>query len=302
MEEARSYLGAPYLWGGMSERGIDCSGLVHMAWRRLGRLVPRDADQQEEAARSVDEPRLRRSRHVRPSRRRRTSPSGSARGESCTQRGADRVVEEPEPAELRRDPARFRPTHALKPDSLIRAKGSPAAGRYRVRGRCRTSSDHESLYGPQPPLRGGCSQALDTGRPRSSPSRRSCVTSQQEPTRREIQVLQLVVGGPRQPRDRRAPLPLGGDGQVARPPPAREAAGSQPRPRRGSRLPPGPDQLSDEHSATITPVSTACVEPPDGGMLPGCGTGRSGRLYQVLLSPNSSGEHRERAEQRQNRT
>ena len=57
MEEARSYLGAPYLWGGMSERGIDCSGLVHMAWRRLGRLVPRDADQQEEAAQSVDEPR-----------------------------------------------------------------------------------------------------------------------------------------------------------------------------------------------------------------------------------------------------
>jgi cell wall-associated NlpC family hydrolase len=41
----------------MSERGIDCSGLVHMAWRRLGRLVPRDADQQEEAAESVDEPR-----------------------------------------------------------------------------------------------------------------------------------------------------------------------------------------------------------------------------------------------------
>jgi cell wall-associated NlpC family hydrolase len=57
VDEARSYLGAPYVWGGMSERGIDCSGLVHMAWRRLGRLVPRDAVQQAQAAVSVDEPR-----------------------------------------------------------------------------------------------------------------------------------------------------------------------------------------------------------------------------------------------------
>jgi len=55
IDVARSYLGAPYLWGGMTERGIDCSGLVHMAYRRLGRLVPRDADQQEDAAVEVDE-------------------------------------------------------------------------------------------------------------------------------------------------------------------------------------------------------------------------------------------------------
>lgn len=59
VEEARAYLGAPYEWGGMSERGIDCSGLVHMAYRRLGKLVPRDAHQQEAAATPLEESQLR---------------------------------------------------------------------------------------------------------------------------------------------------------------------------------------------------------------------------------------------------
>jgi gamma-D-glutamyl-L-lysine dipeptidyl-peptidase len=53
LDVARSYLGAPYLWGGLTEHGIDCSGLVHMAYRRLGRLVPRDADQQDRAGLEV---------------------------------------------------------------------------------------------------------------------------------------------------------------------------------------------------------------------------------------------------------
>jgi len=57
--EARSYLGTPYEWGGMTDRGIDCSGLVHMAYRRLGRLVPRDAHEQEAAAETLQDHHLR---------------------------------------------------------------------------------------------------------------------------------------------------------------------------------------------------------------------------------------------------
>lgn len=38
--------GLVYIWGGLSSHGIDCSGLVHLAWRRFGVTVPRDADDQ----------------------------------------------------------------------------------------------------------------------------------------------------------------------------------------------------------------------------------------------------------------
>ncbi|MGI8716746.1 MAG: C40 family peptidase [Lapillicoccus sp.] len=51
---ARRHLGLPYLWGGMTPLGLDCSGLVHLVWRELGAVVPRDADQQLAACRRLD--------------------------------------------------------------------------------------------------------------------------------------------------------------------------------------------------------------------------------------------------------
>ena len=46
IENAFIYLNAPYLWGGRSPLGIDCSGLTQMIYRLQGIDLPRDAYQQ----------------------------------------------------------------------------------------------------------------------------------------------------------------------------------------------------------------------------------------------------------------
>jgi gamma-D-glutamyl-L-lysine dipeptidyl-peptidase len=45
-ETALHYLNAPYMWGGRSPFGIDCSGLVQMVYKICGYRMPRDAAEQ----------------------------------------------------------------------------------------------------------------------------------------------------------------------------------------------------------------------------------------------------------------
>ena len=50
---AETLLMTPYLWGGSTSFGIDCSGLVQLAMRMAGRDVLRDSDMQ---AATIGEP------------------------------------------------------------------------------------------------------------------------------------------------------------------------------------------------------------------------------------------------------
>jgi cell wall-associated NlpC family hydrolase len=55
VDVAERFVGTPYLWGGKSNLGIDCSGLVQIALNAAGTGCPRDSDMQQDGlGRSVD--------------------------------------------------------------------------------------------------------------------------------------------------------------------------------------------------------------------------------------------------------
>lgn len=56
VELAQRFQGAPYVWGGMSPNGVDCSGFVQEVFRLSGHSLPRLADEQFQQTSPIDQP------------------------------------------------------------------------------------------------------------------------------------------------------------------------------------------------------------------------------------------------------
>ncbi len=55
VETSKKLMGLPYLWGGTSAKGVDCSGYTKTVFFMNGMIIPRDASQQVHAGELIDE-------------------------------------------------------------------------------------------------------------------------------------------------------------------------------------------------------------------------------------------------------
>jgi hypothetical protein len=58
VSQAQQFMGVPYLWGGTSFKGVDCSGFTKMVYLMNGRIIPRDASQQVNTGKLIDDQKI----------------------------------------------------------------------------------------------------------------------------------------------------------------------------------------------------------------------------------------------------